>query len=232
MFQIGAVVFWLGMIAFLLIYIDTNNLTLAQFVARLENTMREMWYGPVLFLLVLIVLRPFTLIPTIVFATLGGRLFGLGWGFIYCLIGSTLTAILPYYFGRLFANSLEQRRHTTENPRHMGDHVANFLQRNPFESLLALRLINAPFDLVSFMAGRIVLPFRIYMLATLLGNISSVYGFTALGASIEGNILRGDYQINVELVASSVVVLLLSVIVSLYLRRRARHKGTGAPHQP
>jgi uncharacterized membrane protein YdjX (TVP38/TMEM64 family) len=219
-FQIGAVVFWLAMIVVMLSYMNANALTLPQFVAYIEFVMRENWYGPVLFLLLFIFLRPFTLIPAIVLAALGGRIFGLGWGFVYGMIGKTMTAILPYLFGRLFANSVEHRRFTTRRPRHVADRVANFLQQNAFESLLAMRLINVPFDLVSFMAGSMALSFRWYMLATFLGNISSVYGFAALGASIEGDILKGDYSINAELVVSSVVVLVLSAALAVYLRRR------------
>ena len=223
--QLGAALFWLCMIALIFIYLDANQLTFNQLIDQVEATIRDHWFGPLIFLLIFIILRPFTLIPAIVFAALGGRIFGVTWGFVWGMVGKTLSAVLPYCFGRLF-NRDETAASAFKAPgiRGVAARVERWLQENAFESLLAMRLVNVPFDIVSFMAGYITMPFKLFMLATFLGNISSVYGFAALGASIEGDLLEGDYSINIELVVSSVVVLALSALVSVYLRRRAEKK--------
>ncbi|PJF23269.1 MAG: hypothetical protein CUN56_01785 [Phototrophicales bacterium] len=222
-FQIIAVFFWLGMITAMYTYIEANNLTLAQVIEQMETTMRENWYGVLIFLFVMIVLRPFTLIPALVLAALGGRVFGLWWGFLWGMLGATISAIGPYYFGWLFATrDVPETTFTTPGVRRMMHKAARFMYRNAFASLLALRLINAPYDIVSFVAGNLKLPFRIFLLATFLGNISSIYGFTALGAAVEGDITEQNFSLNAELVFSSVVVLLLSAGFAWLLRRRQR----------
>ena len=222
--QIGAVVFWLGMITLMYLYMEANHLTVAQLIEQMETTMRDNWYGALIFLFVMIVLRPFTLIPALVLAALGGRVFGVWWGFLWGMIGATISAIGPYYFGRLFASRhVDESTFTTPGVRRMMHKAARFMYRNAFASLLALRLINAPYDIVSFVAGNLQLPFRVFLWATFLGNISSIYGFTALGAAVEGDITDQDFSLNAELIFSSIVVLLLSALIAWILRRRQRY---------
>lgn len=219
--QLLGVAFWLAMILGLYLYLDAQSLTLGELLARFEATMRDHWYGPALYLLAFVFVRPFTLVPAVIFAALGGRLFGVGWGFVYALVGKTLTALLPYYLGRAFARrGMDTTGFTTPGRQQFIRRVALFLQRNAFESLLAMRLINLPFDIVSFIAGTIRVRWRVFMLATFLGNISDVYAFVALGASVEGDLMAQEIHINAELVASSVIVLLVSAGIALVLRRR------------
>lgn len=219
--QIAAVFFWLGTIWLIYTYMDSNDLTFAEVIAQLETTLRDNWYGPPLFIFIFVFIRPFTLIPAIVLAALGGRVFGLEWGFVYGMIGKTLTAIIPYYAGRLFASkNIDATTFSAPGMRRSGQKIARFLHRNAFESLLAMRLINVPFDIVSFIAGNINLRFNTFMLATFLGNISDVYAFAALGASVEGDILQSDFSVNGDLVITSVLVLIVSAIIAVFLRRR------------
>lgn len=220
--QIIAVLFWLGMIMTILHVMRQNDLNFLQFLRQLEDTMRDNWYGPLLFIFVFVIARPFTLVPVTIFVMLGGRIYGVGLGFVYCMIGLNLTAILPYYFGLLFTRKEVASLDVVPAPgwRSMGGRIERFLRRNSFESLLAMRLSSLPFDLTSLIAGYIAMPFRVYMGATFLGNIATAYGFAALGASVEGDIYDGQYSINSELLISSVAVLLFSLFISLYLRRR------------
>ncbi len=222
--QIGAVLFWFVMVGVIYAYMDANQLTFNALVDQIETTIRDHWFGPLIFLFIFVVLRPFTLIPAIVLAAMGGHIFGLKWGFIWGMIGKTLSAVMPYYFGRLFNTDDTPRAINTSGVRGVAARVERFLQENTFESLLAMRLVNVPFDIVSFMAGYMSMSFKLFMLATFLGNLSSVYGFAALGASLEGNLVEGDYSINQELAISSVIVLALSAVISVYLRRRAKRE--------
>lgn len=223
--QIIAVLFWLTMIALILHVMRRNDLNFLQFLGVLEDTMQENWYGPVLFIFVFVVARPFTLVPVTVLVMLGGRIYGVGLGFVYCMIGLNLTAILPYYFGLLFTRREVGTLDVVPAPgwRSVSGRIERFLRRNSFESLLAMRLSSLPFDMTSLVAGYIAMPFGAYMGATFLGNIATAYGFAALGASVEGDIYAGQYSLNSELLISSVAVLLLSLLVSLYLRRRNKN---------
>ncbi len=217
--QIMAIFFWISMISLIYTTLDSNNITLEQFLINLESDITRNWYGAVAFIILFALFRPFTLIPAIILVALGGRIFGVWEGFIYGLIAKTLSAVIPYYAGQLFAGDVQTEE--SANPlRRMGQRLAIFLRGNAFESLVVLRLAHIPYDAVSFAAGNVHIPLRMFMLATFVGNISGTYAFAALGASVEGSIFDGDYHFNVGLLISSLVVFVVSIGAARYLRLR------------
>lgn len=217
--KVGAFFFWIAMIALIYYKLDSSDQTLRQFLLTAEYRMKTEWYGALTFLALFAVVRPFTLLPTMVFLALGGRIFGLGWGFVYGAAGMTASAIIPYYTGRLFQQEVPDSQAGGPVRRFIG-RMANFLRINAFEALVMMRMTHIPYDLVSFTAGGLSVPFRTYLLGTFLGNLPATYPFVALGASIEGSLLDGNYVLNHGLLASSVLVFGLSIAISRYLRRR------------
>lgn len=222
--QAAAVTFWLGAVLVLYYVLQAKNITLSQLADQLETEMAAHWYGPVIFFVVFLV-RPFTLIPGIAFVALGGVIFGFGGGFVYSLLSLTASAIIPYQAGRLFAAEIEAEDtpDTSEAPgrfRRIMQRMAQFIRQNAFESILALRLAYAPYDIVSVVAGNIHVPFRVFLLATFVGNISVTFTFTAIGVSLEGGVFDERLQASDEgLLLSSIVVFVFSIAAARYLRR-------------
>lgn len=219
--QIAAVFVWIGLILAVYIYLQLTKLTLEEAIKKLELLMITRWYGPVIFF-GLFLFRPFTLVPAIVFVALGGRIFGLWMGFVYGLSAMTISAVLPYYAGRLFAGQIN-------NTRQLGGarRVSQFVRANPFEALLALRLVNVVYDIVSFVSGSLKVSLRIFLAATLLGNLSVAYTFAALGASLEGDIFDGELSFNGDMLFSSAVVFVISLGISRYLRSDVARRSAG-----
>lgn len=219
-----AVLFWLAMIAFMYYTLETNDLTLAAFLEDLENTARAEWYGPLVFMFLMIFLRPFTLVPTVILTALGGRIFGIEWGFVYGLISATLSATWPYWAGEWLASHEDESK-----PRNKGHgplvklrgRMGDFMRENTFFAVLTLRLAQTPYDIVSLTAGNSRVPYRAYMLATFIGNIPGAYVFAALGASIEGDIFDGNYAFNQEMLISSAVVFVLSLVAARVMQQRS-----------
>jgi uncharacterized membrane protein YdjX (TVP38/TMEM64 family) len=190
----------------------------------MEMQIREEWYGIVIFFAVFM-MRPFTLVPAFVFAALGGRIFGLIPGFFLGLIASTASVTLPYYAGRLFAGKLEPQE-TGGKVHQLWRRIAEFIELNPFESILALRLLGGLFyDVVSFTAGYLRVSAREMFASTALGNIPITYAFVALGASLEDHISDGKIEVNLQLVASSVIVFAASLLIARYLREHQRRSN-------
>jgi len=219
--QIIAVLFWIGVIGLLYVFMDRNDLTLPQIGRELESFMTDNWFGPLVFFLVVVVLRPFTLVPIMVFVAIGGYVYGVWLGFALCMVTATASAVLPYYFGRLFPVDLD-----SEGPQRsrfsmiaIARNLARFLQRNAFEALVTLRMFG-PYDVGSFAAGNLRIPLPLFLAATTVGNITWIYAFCALGAALEDISEAGDVSVSSELLVSSLVVLVLSFAVSRYLRRR------------
>lgn len=219
--QIAAVFVWIGLILAVYIYLQLTKLTLEEAIKKLELLMITRWYGPVIFF-ALFLFRPFTLVPAIVFVALGGRIFGLWMGFVYGLSAMTISAVLPYYAGRLFAGQINTTRQLGGARR-----VSQFVRANPFEALLALRLVNVVYDIVSFVSGSLKVPLRVFLAATLLGNLSIAYTFAALGASLEGDVFDGKISFNGDMLFSSVVVFVISLGVSRYLRSDVARRSAG-----
>lgn len=216
--QISAVAFWIGMIAFIFYTLDANNLTLGEFLTDLENHIQSAWYGIIAYLILFAVFRPFILVPTIIILALGGRIFGLIPGFLIGSLGMSLSAIIPYYAGRIFYS-----KGTEVEPvgvmRRFARRVSKFLRKNAFEALVVMRMTHVPYDGVCFAAGYIKVPFNRYWWGTFVGNIPAAYPFAALGASIEGDLLTGDYSLNEGILASSVIVFVLSMVLAWAIRR-------------
>lgn len=217
--KVGAFFFWIAMIALIYYKLDASDQTLKQFLLTAEYRMTTEWYGALTFLALFAVVRPFTLLPTMIFLALGGRIFGLGWGFIYGTIGMTASALIPYYTGRLFQKDVPDGQDGGPVKRFIG-RMAQFLRMNAFEALVMMRMTHIPYDMVSFTAGGLSVPFRTYLLGTFLGNLPATYPFVALGASIEGSLFDGNYVLNQALLISSVVVFGLCVAISKSMRRR------------
>jgi uncharacterized membrane protein YdjX (TVP38/TMEM64 family) len=218
--QIIAVLVWLGVIALLFLLLYRREMTPVEALARAEHFMASYWYGPAIFL-ILFMLRPFTLIPGIVFVALGGRIFDMWPGIVYGLLAMTLSAVLPYYVGTLFAGD-GKNPNEMSRLRQTGQRIARILRGNPYEALIALRMINFAYDVTSFTAGKLRMDFRVFLRATLLGNVFIAYAFTSLGASLEGDLQTGDLRIEPTLVISSLLVLGASAGLSRFLHRRAQ----------
>lgn len=219
--QIAAVFVWIGLILAVYIYLQLTKLTLEEAIKKLELLMITRWYGPVIFF-ALFLFRPFTLVPAIVFVALGGRIFGLWMGFVYGLTAMTISSVLPYYAGRLFAGQINKTRQLGGARR-----VSQFVRANPFEALLALRLVNVVYDIVSFVSGSLRVSLRVFLAATLLGNLSVAYTFAALGASLEGDIFDGELSFNGDMLFSSAVVFVISLGISRYLRSDVARRSAG-----
>ena len=220
--QLAVVCFWIGAIGGIYFILDSRQLTPTQLIQDAQTYLTSYWYGPLVFQFVATVLRPFTLIPTIILIAAGGAIFGVFWGFVYGMIATTLSAILPYYAGQVFAVEIKQDEQVGLFSR-PAQKIARFMRQNAFESLVALRLIQGPYDIVSFVAGNIHMPFRVFILGTFVGNLSAVYVFAALGASVDVEWTSGQLQFDGQLVSSSVMVFIASIVAARYLKvRQAR----------
>ena len=219
--QIMAVLIWVGVIGIVYLYMNRNDLTLPQVGRALESFMTDNWFGPLVFFFVVVVLRPFTLVPIMVFVAIGGYVYGVGVGFVLSMVTASAAAIIPYYFGRLFPVDLDKDRPKTGrfSMIAVARDLARFLQRNAFEALVTLRMFG-PYDVGSFVAGNLRIPLGQFLAATTVGNIAWIYAFVALGAALEDISEAGDVSVNIELIVSSVVVLVISFAVSRYLRSR------------
>jgi uncharacterized membrane protein YdjX (TVP38/TMEM64 family) len=216
-----AVLFWLVLIAVTRQYMTINNVGFSELAVQLQTVLTTAWYGPLLYLLVYL-LRPVILFPASLLTILGGNVFGLWPGFLYVLVAGTVSAAIPYGIGRWFAKE-EAHKPLDESAI---QRFIRVLRRNPFQAVLTMRLIYLPYDAVSFVAGSLRIPFMLFMLATLIGNVAGTLSFVGVGASIEGDLAAGEVSLNPAVLIFSGIVLIASIALSRIMSRsQARKTG-------
>lgn len=211
---IFAVSFWFLVIFLINQYMSANQYSFADLTNELSVFLKEVWYGPLLYIL-LYAIRPLILFPASLLTILGGSVFGLWPGVLYVLFAGTISATLPYGLGRWFSSETQ----ATDEQQTILQRFNRLLQQNPFQAVLMMRLLYLPYDAVSILAGNLRIPFSRFLIATALGNLAGTVSFLGIGASIEGNLASGDISLNPQVLVFSVIVLLLSIAISRLLNR-------------
>jgi uncharacterized membrane protein YdjX (TVP38/TMEM64 family) len=177
--------------------------------------------GPLLYILIY-TLRPLAFFSAIVVTLLGGAIWGPIWGMLFVVIGSNLSTTLAYGFGRVFGQGM-----LPEGEEEAGGLVGRYagrLRANTFTTILVMRLIYLPYDLVNYLAGFLRVPYQPYILASILGSLPGTLTFVLAGASLDiDDIFAGNFSIsaiNPWTLVLSAVLFVAGLAISRLLRRR------------
>jgi uncharacterized membrane protein YdjX (TVP38/TMEM64 family) len=178
--------------------------------------------GPLLYILIY-TLRPLAFFSAIIVTLLGGAIWGPIWGTIFVVIGSNMSATLAYSFGRVFGQGmLPEGTDSTNNS--LISRYAERLRANAFSTVLIMRLIYLPYDLVNYMGGFLRVPYRPFILASILGSLPGTLTFVLAGASLDiDDIFAGNFSIsaiNPWTLVLSVVLFVAGIVISRFLRTR------------
>jgi uncharacterized membrane protein YdjX (TVP38/TMEM64 family) len=175
---------------------------------------------PLIYILIY-TLRPLAFFSAIVVTLLGGAIWGPVWGTLFVVIGSNMSATLAYAFGRAFGQGL-----LPEGAQSGGvvGRYADRLRTNAFATVLVMRLVYLPYDLVNYLAGFLRVPYRPYILASVLGSLPGTLTFVLAGASLNiDDIFAGRFSVsalNPWTLALSAALFVGGIVVSRLLRRR------------
>ena len=103
--------------------------------------------------------------------------------------------------------------------------VGRYVERmraNGFEAVLITRFFFPPFDPVNYLAGFLSVGWKPFILATVLGSLPGTLSFVLLGASIDMDFAGGTPAFNPWIVSISGILLVGSLLLSRYLKRRER----------
>jgi len=219
--KLTALTFWLIAIGGYFWYATTNNLGPIDVVNELILVLSTSSIGPLLFILVY-ALRPLIFFSAAVLTIAAGLLFGPVWGMIYSIIGSNISAMVAYYIGRYFGEGVLD----SGDSENVVQRYAERMRKNPFESILTMRFIFLPYDLVNYLAGFLKVDWKPFLLATLLGSLPGGLSFVLIGASIEGNAINEIPSLNPVTLGVSVVIFISSLALSRYFKsREAKREG-------
>lgn len=211
---------WLIILASYFIYTLTQGITPTQTLAQLYNFMSENRYAPLIFIS-LYVIRPLLLFSVTLITILSGALFGPVWGFIYALIGETLSASIAFVIGYFFGEGLVEQASKRFN---WIDTYGKRMRQNSFETILTMRLIFLPFDLVNYLAGFLKIHYLSFIVATTIGSFPSLLAIVLFGASAKGDFSDGAPKFDFRILGISAIIFLTSILISRLLK--ARQKNT------
>lgn len=212
--KLVALAFWLFLLGGYWFYVQKNDLTLADSAEKAALVITGSLFGPVFFIIIYW-LRPLIFFPATIITVLSGFLFG-PIGILYTIIGSNGSALVAYFIGRFFGqgvleddadNSLMQRYSTR-------------MRENSFETILIMRLIFLPYDVVNYFSGFLKINWLPFLLGTAIGSVPGTISFTLLGTSFGtlDELLKGELQINPWALGGSVALILGSIAVSRILK--------------
>lgn len=217
--QAIVLIFWTVVIAAGQQYAIQENISLETLELLIREILQIAFWGPLL-LIILYGVRPLTFIPSSLLTILAGSIFGIFPGIFYALLGGVVSALLPYGLGYW-----SSRTANTVHLGHKNNLLAYILEEvhdYPVQSVFISRLLYPPYDLVNFLFGTLRIPFLSFIAGTLTGNVIGAFGYLGIGASVEGTITSGNLNLNEELLLLSLLILVASLIIMLFLRRCAR----------
>lgn len=160
-------------------------------------------WGPVL-LLALYVARPLLLFPTTALILVSGSLYGPLWGTLINVVGENISAGFAFLLGRFMG-----RKYVREHEQGWVRKYDDLMTSEGFMTVLVMRLLFFPFDVVNYMSGMTGVAYRQYALASFIGLLPATITFTVLG----------DAFGKPRTLAAFVLLLALTAAVALLLRR-------------
>jgi uncharacterized membrane protein YdjX (TVP38/TMEM64 family) len=150
--------------------------------------------------------------------------FGPVGGFVYALVGMTLSAMVTFGIGR-FAGQRFMRRLSGSR----FDGVSRKLATKGVLAVVAVRVIPvAPFSIVNAVAGASHIRTRDFMLGTVIGEVPGLLGLAVFVDQITETFRHPGPGSFILLGAVAVIILLGVVLLRRWLRRR--DEGGGRPH--
>ena len=211
-----ALLFWTVLVGGYYLYANANNLTLADSLQLIVDFLTASLLGPV-FYIVIYALRPLIFFPATVLTLLGGFLFG-PIGILWTIIGSNASALVAYTVGRYFGTGVLEGEEETN----VIQKYTQRMRQNSFETVLIMRLLFLPYDLVNYAAGFLKIKWQPFILATAIGSIPGTISFVLLAGSFGtlDELVAGDFQVNPLTLIFSVALILVSIGLSRFIKRR------------
>ncbi len=215
---------WLSLLVTYWQYVRLNGITPLESVQRLVEFMASSGAGVLIYILVYM-LRPVVFFPATLMTLAAGYLYGPFLGVAVVVVASNLSSMVAYTIGRFFGEGILDQSSNSG----VLQQYAERMRRNSFETVLIMRFIFLPYDLVSYFSGFLRIRWQGFLLATALGSIPGTIAFVLFGASIEGGFNGELPQLNGTMLAVAVLMFVVSLGLSRWFRRREARRAPSIP---
>lgn len=217
--KLFAVVIWVALVGGFFAYIQVNNLSLAEALLNIVRLMQTP-YGPLIYLLIYAV-RPLAFFSATVLTLAAGSIFGPILGVLYTIVASNTSATVAYFLGQFLGQGVLSSDKSDSSG--LIQRYADRMRNNSFETILIMRFIFLPYDLVNYLAGFLRINYKSFILATILGSIPGTFTFVLAGASVPiDDIVMGGFQpqLDIWFLVASGGLFLASLGLSRYFKQR------------
>jgi len=190
------------------LYQRSTGLGTAEALQSFIDTTRGAWWALAAFVAVYAV-RPLVLFPATLMTLAGGLLFGPVIGILATVLGANASAMVAYWIAR----SVGFERATDPDTAGLLARWSTRMRNDSFVTVMIMRLVFLPY------AGFLRINPGSFLLATALGSLPGTIAFTLAGASIQ-SLDEGPSGIDPVVLIASVVVFLVSVGISIVIKRR------------
>lgn len=205
---------WITIIAMYWRYTSVHELAPLQTVERAVSFLAGNPAGIAIYI-GLYLIRPVLFFPSTLFTLAGGYLFGPIHGIAIVLLAGTLSAVVAYMIGRLFGSGFLEESSSTGVIQEYADRM----RRNSFETVLIMRFLFLPFDLVSYFSGFLRVGLSAFVLATALGSIPGTISFVLFGSAFEGGFTGAPPRLQPAALLLAVSMFVVSLGLSRWFRR-------------
>lgn len=212
--KIAALIFWVAVLIGYQVYANKKGLSAVQVMQQLLGLMSSRFWGPFIYIL-LYSIRPLILFPSTILTLAGGFIFGPVLGVLYTILASNTSATIAFFVGKYFGQGLIKEGSTSN----FIQRYAERLRQNSFATVIVMRFIFLPYDLVNYLAGFLRIRWTPFILATFLGSIPGTIAFILAGASFE-RFEGGVPKLNPVTLTASIIIFIGSLILSRIFKKR------------
>ena len=218
-----ALLLWACLLGGYAIYYRRQGLTLESSLQELL-TLFATPYGPLLYLLSFL-LRPLIFFSVGILCIMGGVIFGAGSttnlliALGYTIVGVICSAVISFGIGRFLGQGLLTG--TDAETAHLVQRYANRLRHNGFLTVLSMRLLLLPFDVVNYLAALMAVEWKAFTLATAIGALPSTLAFVSFGAAIDMRQLAAGQMPSIDwrMIVLGIALFGLSLFISRWYKR-------------
>lgn len=209
--KLVALALWASLVGAYFWYVDANQVSWPAALVRLQGSVS----APLIYI-GLYALRPLLFLPSTPLSVVSGVLFGPVAGILYTILASNLSAMLAYLVGRYFGQDVLIDPASTS----LIQRYSQRLRNHSFETILMMRLIFLPYDLVNYGAGLLHIDWKAFLLATALGSFPGTLAFVLLGAAGNVDLVNGTFTLHPGVLLASVVLIGVSFALARFVKRR------------
>ena len=174
-------IFWVLVISISLYRLFTLGITLSEYPSFIAEKVASFGVLAPVFFILLFAIRPLIFFPATLLSLSAGALFGPVKAIFILIIAENLSSLISYTVGKYFGKSIID---TLDKNNIFIHKFEKYFHQNGFISILMLRLLYAPFDLVGYFAGASVISYKDFALATFVGIVPGLITAAFLGGSV------------------------------------------------